>query len=129
MRRRRMTRLPFVYVLLFLSTCVYCTAQIPRPSLTCGGMLLGKVPADITLIEDPSVTQAPGDSKLLVPGVPLRILSSVGGGDLNGFRNAPFTPGTYPGVSQCSLNSGAVAATFNIPIALTIMNDGITYSI
>jgi hypothetical protein len=40
-----------------------------------------------------------------------------------------FTPGTYAGISQCSLNSGAVAATFNIPIALTIMNDGITYSV
>ncbi|HEY6392163.1 MAG TPA: hypothetical protein VIX89_12840 [Bryobacteraceae bacterium] len=124
-----MARLPFLYVLSFLSTCAYSAAQIPRPSLACMGTVLGKVPVGLTLIQDPSVVQDPNSGTVLIPGVPLRILQSVGGGDPNGFPNIPFIAGPYPGTLHCSLNSGAIAATFDIPIVLTVLTGGTAYSV
>jgi len=114
-----MPRLPFLFVVSLLSTCVCVTGQIPRPSLTCPGMLLGKVPVSLTLIQED-----PNNPTVLLPGVPLRVLVSVNGGDPNAFTSAPFLVGTYPAIEQCSLTTTTFTTTFNIPIAVTITSGG-----
>jgi hypothetical protein len=110
-----MTRLRILSALSIVC-CVSAMAQIPRPSLACSGATLGKVPTSLTLILDPS------GPTILNPGVPLRVLASFGGGDVLLTNNVPFPSGTYPGVEQCSLTSGPVSATFDIPIVVTITN-------
>jgi hypothetical protein len=108
----------------FLFACTCGSAQIARPSLACIETSLGKLPVGLTLIRDPS-----NIGTVLNPGVPLRILQSVDGGNPNGFVNIPFIVGSYPGTLHCSLQSGAVTAIFDLPVVLDVVNGGTAYSV
>jgi hypothetical protein len=98
----------------FLYACAYATAQVPVPSITCPGIVLGQISINFPLPTSLSTS--------LTPGIPVYLDALVVTGVVG--SSPQLTAGTYSTTEQCSITVGAFTSTFNFLVTTVISGNG-----